>query len=57
MVTRYNLRGFVENLPHMITKRQDHGCAGFQQEENLVYEGLNLHPLKCKLNIWSRSSW
>ena len=35
-VKRYNLKGLVEKLPNMITKRQDHGCAGYQQDDKLV---------------------
>ena len=35
-VKRYNLKGLVEKLPNMMTKRQDHGCAGYQQDDKLV---------------------
>ena len=28
-VARYDLDGFVENLPSMLVARQDHGCGSY----------------------------
>ena len=28
-VTRYNMKGFVEDLPDLVTGRFRHGCAGY----------------------------
>jgi len=35
-VARYNLQGFVENLPHMSRKRFDHGCGSYTSGGTLV---------------------
>ena len=36
IVKRFNLKGFVENLPNMLTGRENHGCAGYHQDDRLV---------------------
>merc|ERR1712142_387816 len=33
-VTRYNMKGFVEKLPSLITARRNHGCGCFTNDEN-----------------------
>jgi len=35
-VARYNLQGFVENLPDMMTKRYDHACGSYTSGGKLV---------------------
>jgi len=52
-VTRYNMLGFVEDLPQLLEGRSSHGCSSYLREDGtqvfLVAGGLDL-------DYWERSS-
>merc|ERR1712240_319491 len=34
-VSRYNLEGFMESMPSLITARRSHGCGSFTNQDNI----------------------
>ena len=41
-VLRYGLRGFIEELPHLLNPRKGHACAGYHKQEHYVGSNANL---------------
>ena len=39
-VSRYTRNGWIEDLPSLIEGRQNHGCASFAKNENLVRNSI-----------------
>jgi len=63
-VSRYNLEGFMENMPSLITARNGHGCGSFTNEDNIKvyvvaggYEGSTPYLRSTELLSATASAW
>ena len=52
-VTRYNMMGYVEDLPELQEARHHHGCASFIRDNSNVRQ---MRKLKKNLSLLSRFS-